>query len=100
MKHMNEKTAQSTLISPVMSEKAMQGEMRGQYTFFVALDATKVDVKRAVAEVYDIIPTRVRIINTDGKSLRFGRFMGRRSATKKAIVTLPKGKTIAIHEGV
>lgn len=97
---MSETSAQQIIIAPIMSEKAMQGELQGQYTFRVALDATKVDVKRAVSAMYDVTPIRVRMINSDGKITRFGRFMGRRAHTKKAIVTLPKGKTIAIHEGV
>ena len=78
----------------------MQAELQGQYTFYVSNDATKIDVKRAITEVYGVVPTRVHILNTDGKNVRFGRFIGRRTHTKKAIVTLPKGKTIAIHEGV
>lgn len=94
------KTAADILLSPVMSEKSLQGENRSQYTFFVANDATKVDVKRAIKEVYDVMPARVRMINTDGKQVRFGRYMGRRASNKKAIVILPQGKQIAIHEGV
>jgi large subunit ribosomal protein L23 len=94
------KQFETVLISPVMSEKALKGENMGQYTFYVQLDATKVEVKQAVQKVYGILPVRVRVINTDGKKTRFGQFIGRRTATKKAIVTLPKGKTIAIHEGV
>lgn len=78
----------------------MQAEMLGQYTFYVATTATKIDVKRAIAEVYGVVPVRVHMLNTDGKTVRFGRFTGRRAHTKKAIVTLPKGKTISIHEGV
>jgi large subunit ribosomal protein L23 len=94
------KSAATVLVHPIMSEKAMQAEMLGQYTFYVANNATKVDVKRAIAEVYGVVPTRVRMLNVDGKTVRFGKFIGRRTNTKKAIVTLPKGKTIAIHEGV
>lgn len=100
MNTVTNKSAATVLLAPLMSEKALLGEMQGQYTFLVVTTATKVDVKRAVQEVYGVLPVRVRMVNTDGKVVRFGRFMGRRAAVKKAIVTLPKGKTIAIHEGV
>lgn len=97
---MNQSSIDNVLIAPVMSEKAMQGEMQGKYTFFVAREATKIQVKQAVASIYGVLPVRVRMINTDGNNVRFGRFTGRRAATRKAVVTLPAGKQIAIHEGV
>lgn len=88
------------LIRPVMTEKSLQGEGRGHYTFFVASAANKVEIKEAIKELYGVMPTRVRIQNTEGKRVRFGRNMGRRNDMKKAIVVLPKGQTISIHEGV
>jgi len=54
----------------------------------------------AVEELYGTKPERVNVINVQGKVMRFGRSMGRRSDFKKAIVTLPSGKTINLHEGV
>jgi large subunit ribosomal protein L23 len=46
------------------------------------------------------MPSDVRIMNVEGKRVRTGRNLGKRRDWKKAIVTLPKGKTIHIHEGV
>lgn len=84
----------------VLSEKSTMQEAQGQYTFVVAADATKVDVKKDVEALYGVRPVRVNMINVEGKRVRFGRYRGRRSDRKKAIVTLPKGKKIDIHEGV
>lgn len=88
------------LIRPVVSEKAAQNEGRGVYTFLIKPEATKVEVKQAVKQTYGVVPTKVRVMNMEGKRVRFGRRRGRRSDWKKAIVTLPKGRTISIHEGV
>ena len=66
----------------------------------VGKTATKDAIKKAIKDVYGIKPRRVNVIHTDGKNVRFGRFKGRRSDYKKAIVTLPKGQKIEIHEGV
>lgn len=93
-------TTTRVLIRPMLSEKTTHQEAQGQYTFVVTADATKPAIKRAVKEVYGVEPQRVNIINVEGKTQRFGRFTGRRRDWKKAIVSLPKGKTIHIHEGV
>lgn len=90
----------SILVKPLVSEKAAIAETANTYTFVVTNDATKLTVKRAVKEVYGVMPIRVRMLNVQGKYVRFGRGYGRRSDWKKAIVTLPKGQTIRIHEGV
>jgi len=90
----------SPIIRTHVTEKAMRGEGQGVYTFVVAAHATKIDIKRAVKETYGVSPKSVRVIWTEGKQSRLGRRRGRRSDSKKAIVTLPKGETISIHEGV
>jgi len=88
------------LISPIISEKAAVAESRGVYTFMVDKDATKVQIKKAIASVYGIVPTRVRVMNIQGKWVRHGRQKGKRKDWKKAVIFLPPGKTISIHEGV
>ncbi len=88
------------LVKAYMSEKAAIGEAKGAYTFLVQKDASKLAIKKAVEQIYGILPTDVRIMNTEGKRLRFGRSFGKRTDMKKAIVKLPKGKSISIHEGV
>jgi len=88
------------LVRPVVSEKSTHAVAQGKYTFVVVKGATKVDVKNEVRALYGVEPTGVHVMNFDGKRVRFGRRQGRRSDWKKAIVTLPKGKTISVHEGV
>lgn len=88
------------LIKPLASEKAAIAESHRAYTFVVNSRATKNDVKRAVANVYGVIPHKVRMIHLQGKQVRFGEYFGRRSDIKKAIVTLKEGESIRVHEGV
>ncbi len=92
--------AYKILVRPIISEKALSGESEGVYTFEVSLDSTKVGIKKAVQTVYGVLPKKVHIMNMDGKRVRFGRVLGRRKDWKKAMIFLPKGKTINIHEGV
>ena len=88
------------LAQPVVSEKASGLEKRGTYTFVVKSSANKISIKQAVKEVYGVRPRAVRIVSIEGKRLSWGRRPGKRSDWKKAVVTLPKGNTISIHEGV
>jgi large subunit ribosomal protein L23 len=92
--------AYSVLLKSLVSEKAAAAETGGVYTFIVDKNANKFNIKQSVKEAYGIMPTKVRVINVEGKRVRFGQRRGKRSDWKKAIVTLPKGKTINIHEGV
>ena len=92
--------ADKILIRPLVTEKAAIAGSRNQYGFVVAKEATKIDIKKAVEESYGIKPESVNVINVSGKTVRFGRSLGRRSDYKKALVTLPQGKAINIHEGV
>ena len=64
------------------------------------LDSNKIEIAKAVEEIYGIKPTAVNVIKTDGKKVRRGKYTGTRKDWKKAMVTLPKGKTINIYEGV
>lgn len=88
------------LLQTLVSEKATIAEGYGVYTFVVNNKTNKLEVKKAVKEIYGVVPKKVRIINIEGGQTRFGNRFGRRSDWKKAIITLPKGKTINIHEGV
>lgn len=88
------------IVNPMLSEKSLKAEGAGTYTFVVKPNATKIDVKREVEARYGVKPTDVRMVNVEGKRTRFGVRRGKRSDWKKAMVTLPKGKTISIHEGV
>lgn len=88
------------LLKPILSEKAALQESRRSYVFAVVPSATKTDIKKAVFQVYGVTPLRIRTLRFEGKTVRFGATMGRRSDWKKAIVTLKEGESIRIHEGV
>jgi len=88
------------LLQSLISEKAAVAESLGSYTFKVQKDVNKIQIKQAVAAVYKVNPVKVRVMNVEGKHVRFGRKTGKRSDWKKAIVTLAKGQSINIHEGV
>jgi large subunit ribosomal protein L23 len=92
--------AYKVILKPVITEKANAEEGKGKYTFVVANGANKVQIKNAVKDLYGVMPTNVSTLIVEGKVKRVGRFRGRRSDYKKAVVTLPQGKTISIHEGV
>jgi large subunit ribosomal protein L23 len=93
--------AYRVLVKPIISEKASrQQTVANQYSFVVAIGANKIEIAKAVKAAYGITPVRVNIVRVEGKSRRYGRTIGKRKDWKKAIVTLPAGKTIALHEGV
>ncbi len=83
-----------TLLRPVVTEKSSR--RAGQYTFEVHPEATKADVQNAVQNVYGVRPVAVNSMNRLGKMVRYGRLYGRTRGRKKAIVTLPDGKTIDV----
>lgn len=85
---------------PHITEKSAVSQSLNKYTFVVDSRATKTDVKRAIKEMYNVEPVAINMVNVEGKATRRGATTGRRGDYKKALITLPKGKTIAIHEGV
>lgn len=92
--------AYKILIKPLITEKSAIAESKNKYSFVVVKSANKNQIKTAVAEVYGVKPVSVNVVNMEGRRVRFGRSMGRRNDYKKAIVSLPEGKTIDIHTGV
>ncbi|MCF7820677.1 MAG: 50S ribosomal protein L23 [Candidatus Pacebacteria bacterium] len=93
-------SAYKVLIKPLVTEKAANLSATNQYVFMVAKEANKIEVAKAVYEVYKIKPLGVNIVNNKGKRVRRGRQVGKRKDWKKAIVSLPAGKTLNIYEGV
>jgi large subunit ribosomal protein L23 len=87
-------TAARVLVRPHLTEKSSILAERGQYTFIVLPSAEKVAIARAVATRYGVHPVRVAIVHLPGKSVRYGKTVGRRSGVKKAIVTLKNGEKI------
>jgi large subunit ribosomal protein L23 len=91
---------QGIVVRPLVTEKAAHLAAGSQYTFLVHPDATRVQVRSAIKAMYGILPERVNIQVVRGKYVRFGRTYGRRKSWKKALVVLPKGKTLDVYEGV
>ena len=94
--------AKTILIKPVVSEKAEQlSEVREQYTFVVAKDANKIEVRKAVEERYGVTVDRVNTMTMPGKtknrSTKSGILRGRVAAFKKAVVTLAEGETLDLY---
>lgn len=95
------KTPYDVILKPVISEKSMEDAQNKKYTFKVAVDANKTQVKHAVEEIFDVEVKKVNIMNVDGKMKRMGRTMGKTPAYKKAIITLTEGsKEIEFFQGL
>jgi len=89
------------IIRPVITEKSNIAAAYGQYTFLVDQRANKVEIAEAVSYIFDVDVLKVRILNKPAKFGRWGRKrVQRKSAEKKAIVTLPPGQRIEAFEGV
>ncbi len=93
--------AYKVLLHPLLTEKISLQNALNQYAFMVDKRANKVEIKQAIEELYNVKPTKVRIINMTGKLVPSGRGKyTRRKSWKKAIVSLPAGKKIDIYEGI
>jgi large subunit ribosomal protein L23 len=87
------------LLRPVVSEKSYGLLDEGKYTFIVAPDANKTQIKQAVEEVFRVKVTGVNTLNRPGKRRRTRTGWGKRADTKRAIVTLADGDRIDIFGG-
>lgn len=95
------KLAQEIILRPVITESSMEGVADKKYTFKVAKDATKIDIKRAVEELFGVEVAKVNTMHVRGRQRRQGYTVGRTASWKKAIVTLTeKSKTIEFFDGI
>ena|SRR3989338_8643231 len=92
--------AYKVLMKPLVTEKVSGLGVLNKYVFAVAKNTNKIEVAKAIKEIYGIRPVGVNVIRMSGKKARYGRISGKRKDWKKAIVTLPQGQTIKIYEGV
>ena len=74
--------------------------LKSQLLFEVASDANKVEIRHAVQKLWNVDVLAVRTSIVRGKEKRMGRFLGRRSSWKKAVVTIAPGQNIEFFEGV
>lgn len=95
---MSETRKYEIILKPVVSEKTTIGQSEGKYTFKVATNANKIEIKKAIKELFNVTVTKVNILNMKPKKRRMGRYEGYKTAWKKAIVTLKQGDSISIMQ--
>lgn len=92
--------ASVTLKRPHVSEKSAHLAAMGSYVFEVPVNAEKIAIRKAVEGLYQVNVTGVRTQQYFGKPIQRGRKLSKRADWKKAIVTLKKGQSINLYEGV
>ena len=92
--------AREVIRRPLVTEKSTQLMQMGKYTFEVDPRATKVDIRRAVEELFQVKVRKVNTLWVRGKVRRRGRTVGRTPDRKKAVVTLEEGQRIEFFEGL
>lgn len=94
------KLARDIIVKPVITEKAVDLMQDNKYVFKVDLRANKIEIKRAVEEIFKVHVVNVTTMRVKGKKKRVGRYVGKTSNWKKAIVTLREGDSIEVFEGI
>ena len=92
--------AYQVILSPLVTEKSTQMSEYNKIVFSVPLGASKFDVKSSIEKIFSVKVKSVNTILLKGKVKRFKGVLGKRSDTKKAIVTLAAGNTIDLSVGV
>jgi len=95
------KNSRSIIIRPLVTEKGSRmREGENKYLFSVAATANKIEIKRAVEEIFNVKVKSVKTATVHGKVKRLGVYEGKRPDWKKAVVTLEAGQTIDLFEQV
>ncbi len=96
------KAAQDIILAPVITEKSMAGARDSKkFSFKVANDANKIEIAKAVEELFKVKVQKVNTLHVRGRRRRYGRFEGYTASWKKAIVTLTAdSKNIEFFEGM
>ena len=93
--------AQDIIIKPIVTKKSMMGIADKKYTFEVAKAANKIEIAKAVEELFKVKVSKVNTVNMRGKFRRQGRYEGYTRSWKKAYVTLAEdSKAIEFFEGM
>ena len=92
--------AYDVILTPVITEKSTMASENNHVVFNVRKDATKPQIKAAVEQLFDVKVAAVNTLNRKGKVKVFKGVLGRRSDTKKAIVTLEEGQSIDVTTGL
>ncbi|MDK0957177.1 50S ribosomal protein L23 [Clostridium perfringens] len=93
-------TSHDIIRKPVITEKSMAAMAENKYTFIVHMAANKVQIKRAVEEVFNVKVADVKTMRLEGKTKRVGVHIGKRADFKKAVITLAEGSSIEFFEGM
>ena len=88
------KTAYDIVIKPIITEQSMEDTEMHKYVFQVAPDANKVEIAKAIEEIFGVKVEQVNILNCKPKTKRMGKYVGKTSAVRKAVVKLPEGQDI------
>jgi len=92
--------ARQVVLRPLLTEKSTTlKDAHNHVAFRVAPDANKVEIRRAVEQIFRVKVRDVRTMVVFGKVKRMGRYQGRRPSWKKAVVTLAPGDKIELLEG-
>ncbi|MEG2000656.1 MAG: 50S ribosomal protein L23 [Evtepia sp.] len=96
------KTAYDIIKRPVITEQAMAETESKKYVFEVEKTANKIEIAKAIEEIFGVKVVKVNTLNVQGKMKHTGRFpAGRRPSWKKAVVTLTEdSKSIELFEGM
>ena len=95
------KTAYDIILKPVITEAAIENIQQKKYTFRVANDANKTEIKKAVEEIFGVKVEKVYTITMKRKTKRMGYHVGKTSEWKKAIVKLTSdSKTIEFFDSL
>ena len=90
--------ARDIIIRPLITEKSTTLMAEGKYVFEVAKAANKIEIAKAISQIFNVKVASVNTVNVEGKVKRMGRSIGKRSDYKKAIVELAAGETIEFFE--
>ncbi|MBB5335760.1 50S ribosomal protein L23 [Pectinatus brassicae] len=90
--------ARDIIIKPLVTERTTDLMAQGKYVFKVDKRANKIEIGKAIEEIFKVKVADVNTSNVTGKMKRMGRTMGRRPSYKKAIVKLAVGETIEFFE--
>ena len=96
------KTAYDIVIRPIITEQSTEDIDIKKYVFEVAKDANKIEIKKAIEEIFDVTVVKITTANVRGKAKRTGAYpMGKTASWKKAVVKLSAdSKNIELFEGL
>ena len=98
--NISQNKAYQIILNPLVTEKSTQQSEYNKMVFSVPVNATKLEVKSSIEKIFSVKVMAVNTILLKGKVKRFKGVLGKRSNTKKAIVTLAPGNTIDLSAGV